>query len=323
MSELMDAFQYKQSALRERLGVLGRREAVWALIFLSPWILGFLIFTIYPVLSTLAMTFTNYDLVQSEPLRFVGLENYRNLISDIRLRNSLLVTLKYAAIAIPVGLAFPLALALLLNARKLWARKIFYTLFYMPYVIPAISTLFIWRGILNPQSGWVNLGLQALGVSQESLPQWTTSTTWVYPALVLMGLWGIGQGMLIMLSGLQGVPTALYEAAEIDGANAFQSFWHVTLPMISPVIFMNLLLGVIGIFQFFVPALVLWPPGNGDPGGSTFFFNLYLYHQFFTYHDMSYGATLAWLMFLIIMVVTAILWYTQRYWVYYAGEQQE
>lgn len=323
MSELIEVFKIRRSVPRQRLGALGKREASWALAFLSPWIVGFLLFTVYPVLSTLAMTFTNYDLVQSEPLRFVGLENYRTLIADPRLRASLQVTLKYACIALPAGVAFPLALALLLNARKLWARKLFYTLFYMPYIIPAVSTLFIWRGILNPQSGWVNLGLQALGLPREYLPQWTTSTTWVYPALVLMSLWGIGQSMLIMLSGLQGVPTSLYEAARVDGAGAFQVFWNVTLPMISPVIFMNLLLGVISIFQFFVPALILWPPGNGDPGGSTFFFNLYLYHQFFTYHDMAYGATLAWLMFLIIMAITAILWATQKYWVYYAGERQE
>lgn len=323
MSDLINVFQFKRLARRERLGPLGKREAATALMFLSPWILGFLVFTLYPVLTTLWMTFTNYDLVQSEPLRFVGLDNYRNLLFDPRLRASLLVTLKYACLAIPVGLAFPLALALLLNAKNLWARKLFYTLFYMPYIIPIISTLFIWRGMLNPQSGWVNLALQALGVSQDSLPKWTTSPDWVYPALVLMSLWGIGQGMLIMLAGLQGVPTALYEAAEIDGAGFFQKFWNITLPMISPVIFMNLLLDVIGVFQFFVPALVLWPPGYGDPGGSTFFFNLYLYHQFFTYHDMSYGATMAWLMFLIIMGITTLLWTTQKYWVYYAGERQE
>ncbi|RPI32485.1 MAG: sugar ABC transporter permease [Chloroflexota bacterium] len=323
MAELIQVFKISRPAHRERLGAFGRREAIWCLLFLSPWILGFLVFTVYPVFSTLVMTFTNYDLVQSEPVRFVGLDNYRNLIADPRLGASLVVTLKYALLAIPVGLAVPLALALLMNARNLRARKFFYTLFYMPYIIPVVSTLFIWRGILNPQSGWVNMALKALGVNEYLLPQWTTSTTWVYPALVLMSLWGIGQNMLIMLAGLQGVPTSLYEAARVDGAGPFQTFWHVTLPMVSPVIFMNLILGVISIFQFFVPALILWPPGNGDPGGSTFFFNLYLYHQFFTYHDMAYGATLAWLMFLIIMAVTAILWWTQKYWVYYAGERQE
>lgn len=323
MSELIDVFKINRKSGRERLGTLGRREALWCLLFLSPWILGFLIFTVYPVFSTLAMTFTNYDLVRSEPVRFVGLDNYKSLLFDPRLRQSLGVTLKYAVLALPMGVFFPLGLALLLNAKNLWGRKLLYTLFYMPYIIPVVSTLFIWRGMLNPQSGWVNLALQALGVSQENLPQWTTSTTWVYPALVLMSLWGIGQGMLIMLAGLQSVPTSLYEAARVDGAGLFQTFRNVTLPMISPVIFMNLLLGVIGIFQFFVPALILWPPGNGDPGGSTFFFNLYLYHQFFTYHDMAYGATLAWLMFIIIMLVTAFLWTTQKHWVYYAGERQE
>lgn len=323
MSEFLEIFKVNRIPRARRLGVLGRREAVWGLVFLSPWIVGFLIFTVYPVLSTLVMTFTNYDLVQSQSLRYVGLDNYRSLIADHRLGASLLVTLKYACLAIPMGIFVPLVFALLINARNLWARRLFYTLFYMPYIIPVVSTLFIWRGILNPQSGWVNLALKALGVAQESLPQWTTSATWVYPALVLMSLWGIGQNMLIMLAGLQSVPTALYEAARVDGAGVLQTFRHITLPMITPVIFMNLVLGVIGIFQFFVPALILWPPGNGDPGGSTFFFNLYLYHQFFTYHDMAYGATLAWLMFVIILVLTGILWATQKYWVYYAGEAAE
>lgn len=323
MSEFLENFKINHISRGKKLGVFKQREAIWGLVFLAPWIIGFLIFTIYPVFSTLAMTFTNYDLVQSQPLRFVGLDNYRNLLADTRLGASLLVTLKYALLAIPMGIIVPLIFALLINARTLWARRMFYTLFYMPYIIPLVSTLFIWRGILNPQSGWVNLALKAMGVAQEQLPQWTTSATWVYPALVLMSLWGIGQNMLIMLAGLQSIPTALYEAARIDGAGAPQTLWHITLPMITPVIFLNLVLGVIGIFQFFVPALILWPPGNGDPGGSTFFFNLYLYHQFFTYHDMAYGATLAWLMFLIILIVTSILWATQKYWVYYAGERAE
>ncbi len=297
---------------------LMRSEALTGFAFLSPWIIGFLAFTLIPMILTLLMTFSNFRLVQAEPLSFVGLTNYIKLLNDPQMKQALLVTIRFGLISLPLSILLPIGLAALINAKSLWGRGLFYTLFYMPTIVPLVSTAFIWSGVLNPQGGWVNTILMTMGV--QNPPDWFISPTWVYPALVIMGLWGIGSAMVLMLAAMQGVSAELYEAAEVDGAGPMTRFFYITLPMISPVIFYNLLLSVVGLFQYFLPAIVLFG-GNGDPAGSTWFYNLYLYKQFFTYQDMAYGATLAWLMFIIVLAVTAVLWWSQRYWVFYASEK--
>lgn len=295
-----------------------RSEALTGLAFLSPWILGFLMFTLIPMVLTLLMTFSNFRLVQAEPLRFVGFDNYLKLLNDPLVQQALLVTLRFGLISLPLSVLLPVGLAALINAKSLWGRGFFYTLFYMPTIVPLVSTALIWSGVLNPQGGWMNLLLTSLGV--QNPPDWFISPVWVYPALVIMGLWGIGGAMVLMLAAMQGVSRELYEAAEVDGAGPLTRFLYITLPMVSPVIFYNLLLSVVGLFQYFLPAIVLFG-GNGDPAGSTWFYNLYLYKQFFTYQDMAYGATLAWLMFVIVLLVTGVLWWSQKYWVFYATEK--
>jgi multiple sugar transport system permease protein len=175
--------------------------------------------------------------------------------------------------------------------------------------------------MLNPESGWINRALVSLGVPRESTPNWANDINWVYPTYVIMGIWGIGNAMLIFLAGLQGVPTDLYDAAKVDGANGWQAFWKVTFPMISPVVFYNLVLGVVFLFQYFLVPLVV-NQGTGRPGGATMFFNLYLYKTFFTFQNMSYGATMAWLLFFLILIVTVFLFWSAKYWVYYAGEKR-
>ncbi len=302
-----------------RLRPLARREALWGLLFLSPWIVGFLAFTLFPMLATLGFTFTNFTLAQENPLQFVGLKNYQHLLQDSQTWASLRVTLKFALIALPVGLTLPLAVAVLLNNRYVKAPLVFRTLFYMPYVIPFVAGLFAWGEMLNPETGWINAGLRALGIANP--PYWTNDTTWIYPALVIMGLWGIGSNMVINLAGLQGIPTELYDASKVDGAGWWAQLFNVTLPMMSPVIFYTLTLEIVGVFQYFLVPLVL-KNGTGEPGGSTMFYNLYLYKTFFTYQNMSYGATLAWLLFVVILLVTLLLFGTSRYWVYYAGENR-
>lgn len=297
---------------------LMRNEALVGFAFLSPWILGFLLFTLIPMVLTLAMTFSNFRLVQDEPLRFVGFDNYAKLTNDPLVRQALVVTLRFGLISLPLAVILPVLLAALINSKSLWGKGLFYTLFYMPTIVPLVSAAFIWSGVLNPQSGWVNQILLTLGV--QNPPDWFASPTWVYPALVIMGLWGIGGGMVLMLAAMQGVSTELYEAAQMDGAGPITQFFYITLPMVSPVIFYNLILAVIALFQYFLPAVVLFS-GNGDPAGSTWFYNLYLYKQFFTYQDMAYGATLAWLMFMIILVITGVLWWSQKYWVFYTSEK--
>src|SRR6266487_3006876 len=302
---------------RPRMSRLAWHEARSGLLFLSPWIIGFLAFTLIPIVASLGLTFTNYTLTQDEPARFVGLANYRTMLADSQVGKSLLVTVKFGLIALPVGMILPLALALLMNNKYLVAKPLFRTLFYFPYIIPFVAAIFIWQQFVSPETGWVNYWLRGLGV--QNPPTWLLDIHWVYPALVLLGLWGVGNGMVINLAALQGVPTELYDSAKIDGAGGFARLRHITLPMISPVLFYLLILEVVGLFQYFLVPLVI-NNGTGEPGGATMFYNLYLYKTFFTYQNMAYGSTMAWLMFVIILLVTLVLFRTAKYWVYYAGE---
>ena len=300
-----------------RFSGLGWRRARWGYVFIAPWIIGFLAFTAIPMVATLAFSFTNINLAQAEPLQFVGLKNYEALLKDRQVWTSLGITLKFAAIALPLAVVLPLLFALLLHSRHLWGSGVFRVLFFLPYVVPFVATVFIWGGMLNPSTGWINLGLEALGV--EKPPPWLEDPGWVYPGLALIGVWGIGAGMIVYLAGLKGIPTDLYEAAKIDGAGAWASLRHITIPMLTPVIFYTIVLSVVEVMQYFLVPLVL-QDGTGEPGGSTMFYNLYLYKNFFTFQNMSYGATLAWLLFAITMAITLVLFGTARRWVYYAGE---
>jgi multiple sugar transport system permease protein len=300
-----------------RFSGLAWRRARWGYVFIAPWIIGFLAFTLLPMIATLAFTFTNINLAQAEPLKFVGLRNYETLINDRQTWDSFGVTLKFALLALPVGVVLPFLVALLLHSRHLRGPGGFRVLFFLPYVVPFVAGVFIWGGMLNPDTGWINGTLEAIGIQHP--PAWLEDPAWVYPGLVIMGLWGIGAGMIVYLAGLKGIPTDLYEAAKIDGAGAFASLRHITIPMMSPVIFYTVVLGVVEVLQYFLVPLVL-KNGTGEPGGSTLFFNLYLYKNFFTFQNMSYGATLAWLLFAITLAITLILFGTARRWVYYAGE---
>jgi multiple sugar transport system permease protein len=297
---------------------MARREARWGLIFISLWIVGFLAFTLFPMVATLAFSFSNINLAQEEPLRFVGVQNYQTLVNDSRVWESLLVTIKFAILALPVGIILPLAVALLLNSMSLKGSGAFRVLFFMPYVVPFIAGVLIWQGMLGTDTGWINIFLHQIGI--EDAPNWLNDTGWIYPALVFISVWGIGGGIIINLAGLRSVPSELYDAARIDGAGWWGQLRHVTLPMMSPVIFYALILGVVELFQYFLVPLVV-KNGTGEPGGTTFFFNLYLYKNFFTYQNMSYGAALAWFLFALILIVTVILFRTSRRWVYYAGER--
>ena len=297
---------------------LGRREARSGLLFIGPWIIGFLAFTFFPMIASLIFTFTNINLAQEQPLQFVGLKNYQTLINDRQTWESLAVTFRFAAFNLPVAIIVPFVVALVLNSRYLRGASIFRTLFFLPYVIPFVSGLLVWQSMLNLETGWLNLALKAIGIANP--PNWLQDPTWVYPSLVFIGIWGIGAGIIVNLAGLKGIPSELYDAARIDGAGWWASLRHVTLPMMSPVIFYSLILGVVDVLQYFVVPLVLYN-GTGEPAGTTFFFNLYLYNNFFTFQNMSYGATLAWLLFGITLAITLILFRTSRRWVYYAGER--
>jgi ABC-type sugar transport system permease subunit len=307
---------------------LARREFRNGMLFISPWFIGFLLFTLLPMIATFLFTFMDLkieDKILAAP-KWVGFDNYATLLKDGAVWSTgttpgaMWVTIRFGLMALPVGIFLPLFIALLMNNKNLKGQNFFRSMFYMPFIIPFVASVILWGGVLNPENGWVNKFLMWLGMAKSQVPLWVNDINWVYPTLILMGIWGIGNAMLTQLAGLQSVPTELYDASKVDGAGVWATFWNVTFPMISPVIFYNLILSIVGLFQYFLVPLVV-NQGTGYPGGSTMFYNLLLYRTFFHYHNMSYGATLAWVLFLVILVVTFFLFATARKWVYYASEK--
>ncbi len=296
-----------------------RRHIVWGMLFLSPWIIGFLAFQLFPMLFTVFLSFTDYSATKeftASNYNLVGLTNYGRLFTDPYFMQSMGVTLKFAAIAIPLGLIVPLAFALLVNSRHLFATNIFRTLFFLPTVIPVVAAVMVFQGVLNAQSGWINLLIK--GIFGIDGPRWLSDPNWVLPGLNLLGLWGVGNSMLILLASLQGVPTELYEASIVDGANGVQRFFNITIPMISPVIFYNVTLGLIGAFSYFTQAILIGGR-NGDPQGSTLFYALHFYRQAFVFNDMGYASVLALVLFVIVMALTVLLFGVGQRIVYYSA----
>ncbi len=307
-----------RAAPKRRQVPMGRVRTRWGWFFLAPWIIGFLAFQLLPIVATVFLSFTDYSATKEfAPGNFnmVGLNNYARLFSDPQLLQSLGVTLKFAFIAVPVGLVIPLSFALLVNSKHLLAPNVFRTLYFLPTIIPVVAGVMVFQGVLNAQSGWINLMLGAVGIDG---PRWLSDPNWAVPALSLLSLWGIGNAMLILLASLQGVPTELYDASTIDGANGVQRFFYITVPMISPVIFYNVTLGVIAAFQYFVAA-VLIGGRNGDPQGATLFYSVHFYRQAFVFNDMGYASVLALLLFVIVMILTTMMFYFGQRSVYYAG----
>jgi ABC-type sugar transport system permease subunit len=296
-----------------RMSPLARREARWGLLFLSPWVIGFLAFIAVPMIATLVFTFTNLKLTQTDPLRFVGLDNYAKLVSDPQTWDSLRITLTFAALQLPIAVLVPFAVALMLNSRSLRGSDLFRVLWFLPYVIPFVAGVLIWQSMLNPDSGWLDQLLEAVGVSNP--PNWL-----IVPGLLFIGIWGFGGGIIVNLAGLKGIPSELYDAAAIDGAGWLGSLRHVTVPLMSPVFLYVIVLGIVDVLQYFLVPLVL-NNGTGEPGGQTLFYNLQIYKTFFTYQDMSYGATLAWLLFAVTLVISLVVFKASRRWVYYAAER--
>lgn len=291
---------------------LTRREAITAYLLIGPWIVGFIIFTLGPMIASLYFSLSDYNI--TTPAVFIGLQNFIEMFTkDYRFWLSLRVTLTYAVAAIPLGLILGLLLALLLNT-KVPGIAVWRTVYYTPSVVSGVAVSILWLYLFNPQFGVINWVLSLLNIKG---PGWLADPNWALPALVLMSLWGVGGGMIIYLAGLQGIPTALYEAAEIDGANVFQRFFKITLPLITPVLFYNLVTGVIGTFQYFTNAFIMT---NGGPVERTLFYNLYLYQNAFRYGRMGYASAMAWVLFLIVLVLTMAVFRSSSAWVYYEGD---
>ena len=291
-----------------------RNEAIEGYLFLLPWALGFVLLIAGPMLVSLYLSFTNYDIAR--PPVLVGPTNYvRAFTLDPQFWPSLAKTFYYALVIVPVGLTCSMLLAILLNQR-LPATNVFRTLYFLPHLTPIVATAVVWKVILHPEVGLLNTGLYYIGIQG---PGWLSSIEWAIPALMIMALWrgAGGNSMMIFLAGLQGIPNELYEAAAIDGANAWHRFRHVTVPMLSPTVFFNLVLGVIGALQVFASALVA---SRGGPAYATWFYALHIYNEAFVNFQMGYAAALAWIFFVIVLIITIVQVRVSGRWVYYAGE---
>ena len=291
---------------------MARREEWAGWLMVSPWLIGIVVWTLGPFAASAWFSLTDYAILRKAT--FTGLENFRTMLfEDPLFWISLKVTTVYAVVSIPLHIVLGLFLAMLLNARiygLAWLR----TIYYLPAVLSGVAVSFLWIWVFSADWGVLNLGLGLLGIKG---PNWLTSQAWALPALMIMSLWGVGGGLVIYLAGLQGVPTELYEAAEVDGANNWHRFWNITLPMISPVILFQLIMGIIGALQTFTQGYVMT---GGGPNNATLFYMLYLWRNAFQNLKMGYASALAWAIFVYIMVLTLVVLRSSQAWVFYTGE---
>ena len=275
-----------------------RREAIYGYLFIAPAVLGFLIWVAGPMLFSAWVSLTEWDLLSAP--EFVGFSNYQAMLKDPLFGQSLRVTAYFTLVSVPLFQALALAVALLMNVN-VRGISFFRTIYYLPSIVPVVANAMLWSWVFNSEFGLLNAGLRAIGLPKVL---WLQNPNWAMPALITMSLWGIGGAMLIYLAGLQGVPQHLYEAAELDGASYWHRFRHVTIPMISPVIFFNLLMGLIGALQTFTQGYIIT---NGGPQNSTLFYALYIYRRAFTDFKMGYAAALAWVLFVIVLVLSVLV----------------
>jgi multiple sugar transport system permease protein len=289
-----------------------KRDFLKGLGFISPWLLGFVLFMAYPIGASLYFSFTDYDILTAP--KFVGLDNYRAMLfEDEYLPKVLYNSVYYVILGVPAGLVTAFLLANLLNTN-LRFRSLLRTVFYIPTVVPTVASAMVWLWIFNSQYGVINSFLASLGI--RAIP-FLSSQALVKPSLILIHCWAAGGTMIIFLAALQDVPRSLYEAAGVDGANGLQRFLNITIPMCTPAILFNLLTGMIGAFQYFTFAWILT---QGGPNRASEFYALYLYRQAFVYLKMGYGSAMAWVLFVIVVVATILLFRSSARWVYYAGQ---
>ena len=293
-----------------------RRKLLWGLFFISPWLIGLICFTAYPVGASLVFSMTDYDIMS--PPKWVGIENYVDMLFDDALfAKSLSNTVIFALLSVPTSIAVGFGLALLLNQKAL-GESVFRTIIFVPTLVPSVALAIMWLWLFNPQFGVVNgLLWELFGING---PGWLTDEDWSKPTLLLMSLWTVGYGVVIFLAGLQDIPQSLYEAAEIDGAGVAQKTRHVTIPLLTPVIFFQLVISIIAIFQIFTAPHVM-TGGSGQPAKSLLFYVMYLYRQAFVYMRMGHASGMAWILFLIILVCTLVILRTSG-WVHYSGGER-
>ena len=316
MAGIRDRYAALLAPLRvwRRMSREARREALIGYLCISPWLLGFVFFVAGPIIASFIISFMRWNVVT--PSQWIGLANYQKIFTDdADFRQSLKVTVTYAAVTLPLGLVLGLAISLLLN-MKLKGMNLYRTLFYIPAVLPGVAVVLLWIWIFNPEFGLINYLLSLVGIQG---PRWFFSPKWALPGLMLMSLWGVGGQAVIYLAGLQNIPPHLYEAAEVDGANRWYRFWHITIPLLTPTLFFQLVMNLIGSFQVFVQSYVATA---GGPLKSTLFYMLYIYNTAFGSLRMGYGSALAWILAVIILAITIVVFRSSPYWVYYEAEQK-
>jgi multiple sugar transport system permease protein len=288
-----------------------KKNSLAGYVFAAPWLIGFCVFLAYPLAASLYYSFCDFSVLR--PAYFVGTENYREIMGDEVFWKALSNTLIYAAMALPAGMLTALILAMLLNA-KVKGMTVYRTLFFIPALVPQVSLAVLWLWVLNGEHGVLNALLDKVHIPG---PNWLGDTTWSKPSMVIMSVWGAGNAVLIYLASLQDVPQQLIEAADLDGANGWQKTLNVTLPMISPVILFNLIMGIIGSLQVFTVPYIMFP--NGTPARSTYFYTSYLFDNAFKYHKMGYASAMGWIMFLMILVLTFVSLRLSERHVHYQG----
>jgi multiple sugar transport system permease protein len=290
-----------------------RRDLVMGLLFISPWLIGFLLWTTYPLLSSLYYSFTRYDLLR--PAQWIGFANYAELFTDDPQFGTVIYnTLYYVVLSAPLGVISAFLMASLLNT-KIAARPFFRAIFFFPAIVPTVVVAVVWQFLLNIQFGAINSVLQSIGLP---VVPFLSSPDLAKPSLIMIYMWAQGNALVIFLATLQDVPRSLYEAATVDGANALHKFRHITIPMCTPVILYNLIMGFIDGFQSFT---LPWLLTGGGPSNSTELYSLYLYRNAFAYLRMGKASAMAWLLFIVIVLFTIVLFKTSARWVYYGGER--
>jgi len=294
---------------------LRRRNLRNGLLFCGPALVGLTVLTLYPVAASLYYSVCDYSVL--EPPLYIGLANYKRMLTDYLVNTALYNTVYFAVFSVPIGMLVAFSLALLLNA-KVRGQAIYRTIFFIPSIVPVVALSVLWLWILGPQYGILNSLLRGLGLPT---PGWMADPHWAKPALILMSTWGVGGWIVIYLAGLQDVPTELYEAADLDGASVVQKLKFITLPMMSPHLFFTLVMGLIVSFQFFTQAMVM-TGGTGNPDSSTLFYSMYIFQNAFQQFKMGYACALAWLLFVIILTATLLIFKTSARYVYYHAEQR-
>ena len=289
------------------------RNTFYGVVFALPWLIGICVFWIYPTLASAYYSFTEFNAVQTP--KWVGLRNYVELFTeDPEFIQAIWNTLYFAGVSIVLAILFAFGLAMLLNARVHF-QTVYRTIYFLPTLVPEVALALVWVYLFTPITGLVNLPFDWLGLKG---PCWLTCPQWSIPTLILLALWIIGQQIILYLAGLQDVPQELYDASDVDGANFWRKLWNVTIPMMTPVIFFHLVTSVIGAMQFFAIPYVM-TGGTGFPAGTTMFYSIYLYKNAFHYFSMGYASAMAWLLFLITLAITLVIFRSARLWVYYAG----